>query len=259
VSVARSPDSIPRSAKYLPAKILVADDDEGVRVGLVANLELEGYEVAAARDGAEAIELIGASSFDLIVSDVVMPSATGVEVLSAVRQRGLDTPFILISAFVSEQLVTRALGDGMFAMLYKPFAMDRILAVIARALQPNVVLIVDDTRDSVASLADALRSVSMRVETREDGASAVEFARKNVVDVCVLDLVMQPISGLETCEQLQAVNERMDIIAITGLASDEQVRGIAGRGLATCLRKPFGVRELLTAIARVRAATPVEK
>jgi DNA-binding NtrC family response regulator len=250
---------MPKSAKYLPSKILVADDDEGVRVGLVANLELEGYEVAEARDGAEAIKLIRESGYDLIVSDVVMPSATGVEVLSAVRQQNLDTPFILISSFVSDELVSRALGDGLFAMLYKPFAMDRILEVVARALKRNVVLIVDDTQAYVSSLAEALRSVGMRVETREDGPSAVEFARNNIVDVCVLDLVMQPLDGLETCKQLQAVNDRMDIIAITGLATNEQVRGIARRGVATCLRKPFDIRELLTAIARVRAATPVRK
>lgn len=248
-----------KSANCPPARILVADDDDGVRVGLVANLELEGYEVSEARDGAEAIKLIHANSYDLIVSDVVMPSATGVEVLSAVRQQHLDTPFILISAFVSEDLVTRALGDGLFAMLYKPFAMDRILEVVARALRRNVVLIVDDAHAHVASLADALRAVGMRVETREDGPSAVEFARRNLVDVCVLDLVMQPLDGLETCEQLQMVNDRMDIIAITGLATNEQVRGIARRGVATCLRKPFEVRELLTAIARLRAATPVRK
>jgi len=259
MSAARSSGAMPKSARYLPAKILVADDDEDVRVGLVANLELEGYEVAEARDGAEAIKLIQANSYDLIVSDVVMPSATGVEVLSTVRQQRLDTPFILISAFVSEDLVTRALGDGLFAMLYKPFAMDRILEVVARALKRNVVLIVDDTQAYVSSLADALRSVGMRVETCEDGPSALEFARHNVVDVCVLDLVMQPLDGLATCEQLQMINDRMDIIAITGLATNEQVRGIARRGVATCLRKPFDVRELLTAIARVRAATRVKK
>jgi len=258
VTDARSSASLRKSAKYLPAKILVADDDEGVRVGLVANLELEGYEVAEARDGAEAIKMIAAHNYDLIVSDVVMPSATGVEVLSVVRQQQLDTPFILVSAFVSEDLVTRALGDGLFAMLYKPFAMDRILEVVARALKRNVVLIVDDTPTYVESLAAALRSVGMRVETREDGPSAVEYARSHVVDVCVLDLVMQPLDGIETCEQLQRVDERMDIIAITGVASNEQVRGIARRGVATCLRKPFDVRELLNAIARLRAA-PVKK
>src|SRR5450432_2250422 len=83
-----------------PNKILVADDDDGVRAGLVANLELDGYQVVEARDGAEAIVLLDQQQFDLIISDVVMPLATGVDVLAAVRQRQLDTPFILISAFV---------------------------------------------------------------------------------------------------------------------------------------------------------------
>ena len=247
------------SSKPRPRKILVADDDEGVRAGLVANLELDGYQVVEARDGAEAIRRATEQPFDLIVSDVVMPAATGVDVLSAVRKLKLDTPFILISAFVSEDLVTRALGEGLFAMLYKPFAMDRILEVVARALKRNVVLLVDDTQSFVVSLAAALRSVGVRVETCSDGASAVSYAQKNTVDVCVLDLVMEPLDGLATCEALQAVDPRMDIIAITGLATNEQVRHIARRGVATCLRKPFEVKDLLTAIARVRAATPVKK
>ncbi|HTA90309.1 MAG TPA: response regulator [Polyangiaceae bacterium] len=249
----------PSVAPATQQKILVADDDEGVRAGLVANLELEGYQIVEARDGAEAIALIGQQPFDLIISDVVMPLATGVDVLAAVRQRALDTPFILISAFVSEDLVLRALSNGLFAMLYKPFAMDRILEVVARALKRNAVLLVDDTHSYVSSLAEALRAVGMRVETCEDGKSALDFAQQNGVDVCVLDLVMQPLDGLETCEALQRLDAHMDFIAITGLATNEQVRGIARRGVATCLRKPFEVRELLTAIARVRAAVPVRK
>ena len=251
--------ALPQSAKRLPARILVADDDERLRIGLVENLELEGYQVAAARDGAEAIALIANSSFDLIVSDVVMPSATGVELLSAVRRRHLDTPFILVSAFVSEDLVTRALGEGLFALLYKPFAAEKIREIVARALKPHVVLVVTDREPQVASLADALRSVGMRVETREDGPSAVEFLRSHAVDVCVLDLMARPLDVLETCEQLQTLDDRLDIIAITGRATNEQVRRIARHGVVICLRKPFATRELLTAIARVRAATSVNK
>jgi two-component system, NtrC family, response regulator HydG len=165
----------------------------------------------------------------------------------------------LISAFVSEELVVRALSDGLFAMLYKPFAMDRILDVVARALRRAPVVLVDDAHSFVSSLAAALRSVGMRVEAFEDGQSAVDFARTNGVDVCVLDLVMQPLDGLQTCEALQSLDPRMDIIAITGFATHEQVRGIARRGVATCLRKPFEVRDLLSAIARVRAAVPVKR
>ena len=97
----------PVTPRKLPT-ILVADDDDGVRAGLVANLELDGYQIVEARDGAEAISRIEQQPFDLIISDVVMPLATGVDVLAAVRKRELDTPFILISAFVSEELVARA-------------------------------------------------------------------------------------------------------------------------------------------------------
>jgi len=256
MSAAESSRGLPARA---PARILVAEDDDGVRAGLVANLEIEGYEIVEARDGGQAIALLEQQTFDLIISDVVMPIATGVDVLSAVRKRQIEAPFILISAFVSEELVTRALSEGLFAMLYKPFAMERILAVVARALQQRAVLLVDDTHSFVSSLAEALRSVGMRVEACVDGKSAVDYARKNGVDVCVLDLVMEPLDGLKTCEALQAVDAHMDIIAITGLASNEQVRGITRRGIATCLRKPFDVQDLLTAIARVRAAAPVKK
>ncbi|HET7539513.1 MAG TPA: response regulator [Polyangiaceae bacterium] len=250
---------MPRSAERLPARILVADDDENARVGLVENLELQGYEVAAARDGAQAIELIAKNRYDLIVSDVVMPSVTGVELLSAVRRQNLDTPFILVSAFVSEDLVTRALGDGLFTMLYKPFAVEKILEIVARALKPHVVLIVATSEPTVSTLADALRSVGMRVEIREDGPSAASFLRSNVVDVCVLDLMTQPLERLETCEQLQTLDERLDIIAISEFATKGQVRRIAHEGVVSCLRKPFEIRELLTAIARVRAATGGQK
>lgn len=114
-------------------RILVADDDDGVRVGLVANLELEGYQVVEARDGTQAIALLAEQSFDLIVSDVVMPGASGAEVLSAARQQGLQTPFILVSAFASDQVVTQA-DKGLFAMLHKPFPIEQLLDVTRELL-----------------------------------------------------------------------------------------------------------------------------
>lgn len=252
-------NSAAATANNQRATILVADDDDGVRAGLVANLELEGYDVSEAHDGAQAIQMIAGKSYDLIVADLVMPNATGVDVLSTVRSQRLDTPFILISAFVSDELVTKAFGDGLFAMLYKPLAMDRILEVVARALRDNVVLIVDDAASAVASLASSLRSVGLRVEVRADAASAVAFASTHTVDVCVLDLLSEPGAALQTCEALLRINDRMDVVAVTGAQSNEHVQSLARRGVATSVREPLDVRQLLTAIARVRAATPRKK
>ncbi|HEY4106076.1 MAG TPA: response regulator, partial [Polyangiaceae bacterium] len=63
-----TPDTAQETRPPPPRKILVADDDDGVRTGLVANLELEGYGVIEARDGAEAIFQIDQQPFDLIIS-----------------------------------------------------------------------------------------------------------------------------------------------------------------------------------------------
>jgi two-component system response regulator HydG len=66
-----------------------------VRISLAANLELEGYQVTEAADGGEALKLIEETEFDLVISDVVMPVATGVEVLRGLKRLRPDIPFDL--------------------------------------------------------------------------------------------------------------------------------------------------------------------
>lgn len=251
------------SARSLPSplpqarRILVAEDDAGVRVGLVANLELEGYEVVEARDGGEALALLAEQSFDLVVSDVVMPTATGVEVLAALRGQHLKTPLILVSAFIADELVGRAIELGLFAMLYKPFPTERILAVVARALCKPTVLLVDDQQSYVSSWAPALSALGMCVEVRRDSRSALALVRQGGVDVCVLDLLGEPLDGLALCQALRSVDQSLDMIAVTATSEQAQLRTILQQGVATCLRQPFELSELLTALARLHAATRV--
>lgn len=240
-----------------PAKILVADDDDDVRTGLVANLELEGYQVSEARDGAEAIQMLSASVYDLILSDVVMPSATGIQVLSAARSRQSDTPFILISGFVSDELVGRALGEGLFTMLYKPLEMGLTLQVVARALRRSTVLIVVDARPNLASLAVALRAASVRVETCADGPSAVAYAQSHSVDVCVLELAAQSDAGLQVCAALRNADPSLKIIAIT-TCPDEPLGPSLPAGIAT-LQQPVGARDLLSSIGHARATAAANR
>lgn len=241
-----------------PRRILVAEDDDGVRVGMVANLELEGYQVIEARDGAEAVALLLAESFDLVLSDMIMPQASGAEVLRAARSAGLRTPFILISAFASEQVVTQAVDQGLFALLHKPVPIERMLEVVVRALERNVVMLVDDAYPEVLALADELREVGVRVETCHDLERALGVVAHNRVDVCVLDVARRPLEGLASCEALLRAEPELDIIALTSPGEPEQVRAVVQRG-AACLSKPVQTRELLTSIARMRAAPRVRK
>ncbi len=240
-------------------RILVADDDEGVRAGLAANLEVEGYQVTEAADGGEALSLIQQQRFDLVISDVVMPVANGVDVLKGLKHTSPETPLVLISAFVSESMVTTAVNEGLYTMLYKPVGVSEVLRIVARALARRALLVVDDAEPYLASLAASLRSLGMIVEATTNGQSAVAFAENNAVDVCILDLVMSSPDGVETCHELKRIDRDMDIIAITGSSDPEIVRRITRQGVAVCLRKPFEIKDLLTAIVKTRSASIARK
>jgi two-component system, NtrC family, response regulator HydG len=236
-------------------RILVADDDESVRMGLVANLELEGYSVTEACDGAQALQLLDAQNFDLVISDVVMPQANGVDVLRGLKMKNPATPLVLISAFVSETMVSEAIDEGLYTMLYKPVAMNEVLRVVGRALSRRTMLLVDDAQPYLSGLAASLTAAGHEVQAFSDGASAVNFVRHNAVDVCVLDLMMTPSDGVEICQQLRAIDRDVDIIAITGSSDPELVRRISRQGVATCLRKPFEIRDLLGALVKTRSSS----
>jgi DNA-binding NtrC family response regulator len=237
-----------------PARILVAEDDGGVRVGLVANLELEGYEVVEAQDGGRALELLDEQRFDLVISDVVMPKANGVEVLRGLRVRWPETPLVLVSAFVSETLIAAAVSDGLYAMLYKPVGMQTVLRTVGRALARRPLLVVDDAEEYAVSLAASLRLLGMQVETAFDGPSALAAAERAGVDACILDLMLPPAGGVELCRQLRKRDPQMDIIGITGGSDPNLLRGIAREGVTTCLRKPFDVNSLLAALVKARSS-----
>jgi two-component system response regulator HydG len=228
----------------------VADDDDGVRATLAANLELEGYQVTEARDGGEAILLIGERAFDLVISDSTMPLATGVELLARLRKARLDTPFILISGFLPHDLLGQAFSDGLFALLDKPVQTERILAVVARALRRSTVLMVDDA--SASRLALALRAIGLRIEACADDDSALAYARHHAVDVCVLNLATQSVHGTRLCEELNALDPDVSIIAISEHATEASPRG-ERPSYAAWLPKAHSVLDLLRAIARVRA------
>ena len=80
-------------------KILVVDDEPGLRAGLQEGLRREGYRVDAAPDAAMALQLAGQNLYNLVISDVKMPGVCGLELLTQIRERSRDTLFILMTAF----------------------------------------------------------------------------------------------------------------------------------------------------------------
>src|SRR5262249_37241496 len=133
--------------------ILIVDDEESLRVTLAANLELEGYQVTLAEDGACAVELVASTAFDLVVTDVRMPGPHGPEAFRETKKPRPELPVIMMTAFTTEADLDQAVAEGVYAALYKPFSMERLLDLIARAIVNAVVLVVDDDAEQARSIS----------------------------------------------------------------------------------------------------------
>ena len=115
-------------------KILVADDTKNIRMLLSRCLEMEGHEITTAENGEQALEYFKRSSFDLAFLDIKMPIISGTEVLKQVRQSGINTPVIIITAYATIKNAVDCTHLGAVAYLQKPFTVDRIKAVLSELI-----------------------------------------------------------------------------------------------------------------------------
>jgi two-component system, OmpR family, response regulator MprA len=154
-------------------RILVVDDDRAVRDSLRRSLEFNGYEVALANDGVEALARINGLAPDALIVDVMMPRLDGIEATRALRSAGNDVPILVLTARDAVGDRVEGLDAGADDYLTKPFALQELLARL-RALLRRVVP-QDDAADETLTFAD----LSMDIATREvrRGPRLVELTR----------------------------------------------------------------------------------
>ncbi|HUL43317.1 MAG TPA: response regulator transcription factor [Bacteroidota bacterium] len=115
--------------------ILVVEDDPKMQMGLRDNLEVEGYGVEVAGDGAAGLKRIMEQQFDLVVLDVMLPEMSGLDVLRKTREHGLTTPVILLTAKGEEIDKVVGLELGADDYITKPFGLRELLARIKAVLR----------------------------------------------------------------------------------------------------------------------------
>ena len=101
--------------------ILVVDDDRDIVATLCDILEMRGWQTLRAHDGEEAVRVATRTTVDWVLMDVRMPRLSGVEALQAIRQQRPETRAVLMTAFLSPDLATRAQALGATRVLHKPF------------------------------------------------------------------------------------------------------------------------------------------
>lgn len=112
-------------------KILVAEDDANIRMGIVDTLESEGYQVVEARDGEQAMEIFQDQSFDMVLLDIMMPGKNGYDVCRDIRSTDQNIPIIMLTAKSEEIDKVVGLKLGADDYITKPFGVHEFLARIS--------------------------------------------------------------------------------------------------------------------------------
>jgi len=124
------------TATKTPLKCLVADDEPQIGALLRDVLARQGYQADVVGDGAAALRLLAEGDYALLVSDVLMPRKTGVELVHEIRARGWTLPVILMSSHLSQEILASCGAVERLAFLQKPFYIDDLRHAIDRAASP---------------------------------------------------------------------------------------------------------------------------
>lgn len=116
------------------AKILVVDDDQGMRELLEIMLTGEGYKVSTAGDGGKALARCRKETFDLIITDLKMPKMSGIAFLREVKHLSPETMVILITAYASGETAVTAMNEGAYDYIEKDFSIEDLKTIIRNAL-----------------------------------------------------------------------------------------------------------------------------
>lgn len=149
--------------------ILLIEDEARLRDNLRTLLQSEGYLVTVAQNGAEGIKRLGQESFDLVITDLVMPEIDGFQVLEYLKAYSPETVVVVMTAYVSAGSVIDALRKGAYDYLSKPFEFDLMKATIARALekahlQKSLRHYMNSLERMVDERTDALQQANVRLE-----------------------------------------------------------------------------------------------
>ena len=232
--------------------ILVVDDLRSIRLTLEGILEDEGHNVVTVENGYQAIEAVNTTHFDAIFMDIKMPGINGVQTFREVKKIDPKAAVIMMTAYSVEDLVKEALEEGAYAIVYKPFDIDRIIALIEELLHEKIlILVVDDQFADRETLKGILEDKGYRVATARDGAEAIEMVKSRHYDIIFLDVRLPGMDGVETFEQVKEIDPKATVIMMTGYTEEDLVRRAISQGAYTCIYKPFDIEKVIALVENI--------
>ena len=173
--------------------ILVAEDDREMRTTLEVNLEEAGYRVVACESGAEAIDYIQKNPLEIVITDLRLPDADGFQILEVLKRSSPDAALVLITGYGTLETAVKALHEGAFAYVTKPYSMDEVHSIIDSALWQRQLLL--ENRRLLDELQRSNKGLSDEVVVRKRAEEALERLRRQ--NELILNSAADGICGLD--------------------------------------------------------------
>jgi two-component system alkaline phosphatase synthesis response regulator PhoP len=186
------------------ANILLVEDEENLHEPLKLNLEMEGYSVTSAYDGAQALLAVEKEYFDLIILDVMLPEVDGITVAESIRVNNNDVPVLMLSAKNTSADRVLGLKKGADDYLTKPFNLEELLLRVEKLINKNKKIVEKSTIGDTYTFGnnyidfkaqDAVAWNGEKVELSKKEAMLLKLLIENKNEVVTREKILQMVWG----------------------------------------------------------------
>jgi CheY-like chemotaxis protein/anti-anti-sigma regulatory factor len=226
----RKPDKRPSSNGHRggSSRLLVVDDEENVRVTTAAILEQEGYEVATASDGREALEMTGRNHFDLVLTDLRMVDMDGITLLHELQTRHPNIVTIVLTGYASIESSIDALRQGVYDYLVKPCVVEDLKRTVRRALEHrDQRMRITELSSPVVEIWDGVLLVPLVGTLDDQRASQMSSALLEAVRTQCARVVLVDITGCKVVDTYTAAHLVNTVRSVRLLGAATIITGIS--------------------------------
>jgi len=199
-----------------PARILVIDDELGIREGCKRALVPQGFIVDVAENGEEGLKKVQADHYDLVLIDVMMPGVSGIDLLAPIHAVDPETVCIIITGYATVELAVRAIKQGAYDFITKPFTFDDLMLAVNQGLERRRLSL--ETRRLQAVEAEARRLAEEKARLEEIDRAKRAYVRQVTHELrapigAIQSYLRLILEGYVPPERLQEIVQRAEFRA----------------------------------------------
>ena len=262
-------------------RILIVDDEAQIREIVSSMLSFANYKCRQAESGAEALAILqSGETFDLMLSELMMPGHNGIGLLEKAKDAYPEMPFVMVTAVQDISVALAAIRNGAYDYLLKPFEREQLLATVRRALEKRRlkvrhrahraklkslgyglepqecastkrILVVDDEEQIREIVSSMLSFANYKCRQAESGVEALAILQSGeTFDLILSDLMMADLDGIGLLEKTKDAYPDLPVIVVTAVHDISVALAAIRNGAYDYLLKPFEREQLLVMVNR---------